>query len=260
MVKERKYKNKSEYLKHPYISNYFISTYELIPTYFLFTIIISMLAGEYPVFLASFDLAACSLLVLFIFIIKPLIFTGKIPAYYRKDYYKVNLILWLTKHLIFASVIRVTTFMTILFLNYKLSNTKYKIDIYRSTFMRYISDFDSMAVALVFCLIAMYFIFYSEKFVSVKNYSNGVVDVMRKRNLEHIHAAPIFTRDLEKEYEISQLGDILYDYSEIKSEISKNNETIRNDEIYTNSIVENVKEAENEKSIEIKQIRRKGRI
>lgn len=248
----RKYQKKEEYLLHFQLFDGFLQSIAIIIPVTLFWFIgVYFVNGGYPPNIGALDTAFFVLSLGFIFYFKPRILKGKIKAYYRRDYNDIRYLLLVAIFVIQGAILRFPIFMGLYALNWKLAETASVKANYLRQMRGFLFDPKMTLIAVLFFAVTMYFTFYSEKYVTIKEFSNSVVGIMRKNGISEDNATMQFIGIKDKYYEIDKFENVKYDNDE-KSEPEANS--------HKNKYNKEKKEENKEDNIiRVGQVRRKSR-
>lgn len=263
-----RYIRKSNYLMHYQLKGIKEDAMKVGVSSSLIFLLIAWIWGTYPTILASFDLGICILSLVYYTLIKQMMFKGKIIAYYRRSYrdmYVFQLII--LGILISGAWIRTVVIYGVYYLNYYFEGAN---AIRKSN---YLNDFIELAtnevgylLALIIIMYAIYVLFYSEKYTTIKEYSNTVVKLIKDHNYTINTAINKFITHKDRQYYLSELEGIYYDeegsnikkYNDLKQE--KGSSKISDSEVSAmKEIIPTNKQDNPNGLLEMKRIRRKGR-
>ena len=248
----RKYQKKGEYLLHFQLFDYFLSS---MPIVFsgtaLWLMLVYIVNGGYPKAIATFDITLFCLGTLFFLYIKPRLLKGKVKGYYRRDYNDIRYILLGISFIVQGAMLRTPIFMGLYGLNWYFADTVYRKAEYLRKMKSFLINPQMSLIALILFIFTIYLIFYSEKYVTIREFSNSVVKIMQKTGLSEEEATRQFILDKDRYYNICKLSNIKYDYDEdADTEVLNygNNQKIDKNETAGNAIQN------------ISKVRRKSRI
>jgi hypothetical protein len=167
---------------------------------------------EFPLALASLDFAFTVLTVIFLFTIKPKILRGEIPAYYRRDYSQMKVIAFLIQFFIQGALMR----FGILSLYYGITlylvrETPSDVARYQEVVMEIVLNPSMWLLAVVGFALAMYVVFYHERYASIREFSNSVVDIYNSYTYTEEGAVKEFIRRKDGELELFAVNGVKYD-------------------------------------------------
>ncbi|MDF2880104.1 MAG: hypothetical protein K0R54_661 [Clostridiaceae bacterium] len=253
------YNKNSKYLVHYELKEILKNAIRAIMPINLILLTIFFIVG-YPKALKAYDIDVAICSMIFFGIIFPMIRTGKIEAYYRRNYYDLSTFITYTLPFTVGAVIRgcILIALEILLTFVKIYKNK---PIGSSIIIFIKSGFDWMLtpIAILAFILVIFLLFYHDKYATVKYLSNSVVDIYNSTDLAYIPSFQRFNTLRDRELGLNKLSNFKRD-SDVKP--ITNNTTMEQPSIIANineNTVESIKEIINEESYENSNIRRKAR-
>lgn len=212
---KNKYNKRLRYLEHYFFENLISENINAgIKFSIISTLIMGLLcflhgdASLYPTEIIPLDFSMTICFFLFL-MIKPLLYNGRIKAYYRKDYSFLYPILRFYLILAISSILRslIVSFSYLLnvFGNYY-NNQK---EIIQALFNIYNKNITFPV--LIISLALFYFTYFQDKFIEIKEYSNKVIGLMKNHNYDKYKAIATVINNKNIEYGICEYDGNYYD-------------------------------------------------
>ena len=212
-----KYNEKLSYRIHHELNNHF-SNHRL---WFFWIIVSALITGilaffrySYSHALKSFDFATSLIIVFYVIFIRPAIFKGKIKAYYRRRYKDLPALTGLYLRIAILSTGRILTASSFYYLIYKTGIE----DAYLSKIFENLYHPIATQIAVVIPLLLFFIMFYQDKYVTVREYSNEINYRLKELNFGLRSAVEDFLATKDEEYGIKEFKGMYYDYEEQKEQ------------------------------------------
>ncbi|WCF11415.1 hypothetical protein NDS46_31145 (plasmid) [Paenibacillus thiaminolyticus] len=214
-MKERKIR-KNEYLPHPELN---MGSWKgmwgmMIKLHVPFYIFLMFYQDYFPL-LATLDLVLIASMILYSLAVRPLMMRGVLNAYYRRTYSSPSMVIWM--FLFVGSTLRTS----MLGLYYAFTFTWISGDESMKRWNYYVQDFSDkfsdkagLVIGILLSVYFLYSFFYREGFISIKEFSNRVVTLMRARNYSYLDASNKVLSDKSFELEQQALEHVKYDKDE----------------------------------------------
>lgn len=197
----QKYANKLHSLMQFQLVNFYKSGMKLMVNLNIFILLFAYLVmHDYPRILATMDATFVVLSGIFFYIIKPKMLSGKIKAYYRRDYNDIRLLIMGAVILIQGALIRFPIIFGMLIFSKYLSKSPYESERYLGMMKQMLINPNISIFAVIFALVVLYFVFYNERYTSIKGYSNGVTHLVVNSGMHFDLASREYIRIKDKEY------------------------------------------------------------
>lgn len=217
-----RYNRSLKYMQHHELDKIFLKKKPLMDTFLIstvLTVILLYLEVKYSPALKAFDFALLANFLIYVSIIRPNIYKGRIKAYYRRKY-NIRASFRVYSVLTMFSLGRVIGFSLYFFINDKSNVSKSIIENSHNTTI-------TPAVSLI-SIVLLYLAFYHDKYVSIKEYSNEITYRRREHGMNKDEAIRDFLMMKDKGYNIKEYAGYYYDYDESKS--PKVNKKLSDDE------------------------------
>jgi hypothetical protein len=210
---KKKYENKKTYLMHYQLLEHKAKGWGMMLRVNLFLFLgFYLLLHRYPITLATLDFTFTVLSLVYIFYFKPNILRGKIKAYYRRDYRDMKTSIFLMQLFIQGGVIRfavLSLFYGLTF--YLVKDNPRDVEKYKEVVLEILINPTVSAIAIGAFAIAIYLLFYHEKYVSIREFSNSVVEIYSYNSYTEEGAVNEFIRRKDGEYELGNINGVKYD-------------------------------------------------
>jgi len=223
--------------------------YELYIPYFYFNVgiflaipsfitiaIIKLFSIPYFPWLKASDFIFLILFSMYLFYLRPQIYRGKIKAYYRRSYKKIEKAVQLYVKIGIIGALRFII-MGILDILKTKNITAPFLEMFHPV---------SAILTVLSAFLFLYLVFYQDKYVSIEEYSNRINYKIKELKMNDRRAIEEFLEEKDKEYNIKEFHGMYYDISEAKK---------YNSDKKKQNITENKKE-----EIKEEPLRRKSRI
>lgn len=208
---------KSEYLMSPGLYEYYynIDKWKSVLVLNGIFLLMTSLFSDYPDVLISIDVAIIVSALIFRWFVRPLIMRGHVPAYYSKDY-KIGFLFpfffTVAPYLYWGAYIRSVA----IFLYYAITllltmGTEREFQHYVNELRWNVTNMDGIFIGLLLFFLQIYVLYYHDRFISVKDFSNRTMQLVIERNFDMTMAMEKVLRDREKELEMKALGNVKYD-------------------------------------------------
>jgi hypothetical protein len=208
-----KYRKKMQYLMHLQLREEYMKGFGVMTRINFVLILWFWLAmREYPAFLGTLDFSFTVLFALFYFFVKPKMLKGEIPAYYRRNYTDIKYVLWVMNFFVQGGIIR----FSILVLYYGITfylvrNDVYEVEKYKEIVLNMLINPTISAVAFGMSIFFIYLLFYQEKYTTIRDYSNRVVEICRFSRCTEAEAVRQFIHWRDRQLQLDSFNGIKYD-------------------------------------------------
>lgn len=186
---------------------------------------------DYPLFLASLDFSFTVYGLIFLYLIKPNMLKGKIPAYYRRDYREMKFSVFLMKFFIQGGCIRfaiLSLYFLVTF--YLVRDNPRDVAKYKAMILEIVINPEVSLVALLGFALSIYLVFYHKKYVSIREFSNSIVDIYKSYPYTEEGAVKEFVFQKDKQMELVNINGARYDEKETTYPSSY---TVINEQVFT---------------------------
>lgn len=167
---------------------------------------------DYPLFLASLDFSFTVYTLIFLYLIKPNMLRGKIRAFYRRDYREMKYSAFLMKFFIQGGCIRfVMLALYFLITFYLVKDNPKDIAKYKAMVLEIVINPEVSLLALIGFALSIYLVFYHERYVSIREFSNSIVDIYKSYPYTEEGAVKEFVFQKDKELELVNISGARYD-------------------------------------------------
>lgn len=170
----------------------------------------------------SIELAIFAVSVFYLFILRPAIMKGRITAFYRRSYEGLTFVIFLYSRIAMIATGKVIG--TCLFYIIVVRDFEFIIEVAKVLFEPYHPVYTRFVIAL--SLILFYLVFYHDRYVSIREYSNEINYRIKELNFGLRSAVEDFMAHKDREYGIKEFNGMYYDYEEQKQEEEK--KTLKN--------------------------------
>jgi len=210
---QNKYEKKATYLWHQELADIFSKGFwSQIKINFIIVLILGLILRDYPISLGALDVAFSVMALLFYFLVRPFIMRGKLKAYFRRTYYGKSLYTDFMAYMIQGSLIRTTLwgfFYGLVILAERGNDFHYEKAI--EGLQQMLIHPITTPLAVVLALVYFYWVFYQEKYTTIPNYSNGVMQRYLYGGLNMEGAFRSFRKDTDAEHKIERYVGVRYD-------------------------------------------------
>lgn len=199
----------------------------------------SIINRGYFLWLAGLDVGFTLAYYIYKLILKPNLLSGKIKGYYWRDYSFIQIPLKAFIAWVKSSVARFYIILAWYLLNYLLALRDAQPSIaaspyyYRSMLAGIFTQPLMTGLALGFSAFMFYLIFYSRRYATIQELSNGVMTYYRQFNLDLMSALERFVMDKDKKLEHLSLAQVKYDETDQSSKQSTQNEKQNQGRLWT---------------------------
>ncbi|WCK57667.1 hypothetical protein PP175_26900 (plasmid) [Aneurinibacillus sp. Ricciae_BoGa-3] len=205
--------NKLQYLMHPQLIQETANGFRMMLKGNFFILMgFYFLCNQYPKTIATLDFSFTVLSVLFFIFIKPRMMKGEIPAYYRRDYQSIKFLMFFMKVFILGGVMRFPILALFYGLNlYLVRNDTVEWEHYKSTVYAIINNPSINALAVGAFALAIFILFYQQRYASIQEFSNGVVEIFSRNVYSEEGAVKEFIRRKDQQLERNTIVQVKYD-------------------------------------------------
>lgn len=241
MTKKGKYNKKLRYLEYDELENIANNnipkamkwTFYLF-LFFFFTNFMNGRREFYPTEMISFDAALTFSMLVFIKIVKPLLYNGTIKGYYRRNYKGLRFLLDLYWFLAIGSALRLVVAEGFYIVNTLKINRDALIKA-----MKYMYFPPVTISVLIISLVLFYLSYFQDKYISIRDFSNTVIDIIRKDGVSKEVAISTVKQMKDIEYGVSSYNGVLYEEDKA--------ETIKKEKDMGDILFDEIKDLSNEK-------------
>ncbi|PLS15038.1 hypothetical protein CVD28_24470 [Bacillus sp. M6-12] len=176
---------------------------------------------EYPLALATLDFSFTVLAVLFWLFVKPRMLRGDITAYYRRDYRKMKSSMFLIQLFIQGALMRFAVVALYYALTlYLVKDSPKEIETYQEVVSQILINPTVSMIAIAGFSLAMYVLFYHERYATIREFSNSVVEIYSSHPYTEEGAVNEFIERKDRELRLSDIDGVRYDgaWSTVSSE------------------------------------------
>lgn len=232
---KNKYNKKLKYMQHHELKKIKYPTGFVTGIAVATTIIARIFKKAYPSFLVSFYVTTMVLFSFYTFFIKPAIYKGNIVAYYRRSYSPrlrrfINYYRILVNFAVVSvayCVVYTVFFLKAITLDYVPIQIDDMVELLQGNKVLYILkqsfDFKGVLTAVIVSLLLLYYMFFEDKYITIANYSNGVVYRMKELGMYFESAVKDLLETVDKEHDVKAFKDIYYDFGDGKHEPKNTN-------------------------------------
>lgn len=202
---------KNELLPHPELLGKWSELWSLVAKIHVPFFIFLLFYQDYIPLLASLDAVIVASLVMFAFVVKPLMMRGMIKAYYRKSYTGLKMTIW--SFICIGAVIRTT----MLALYYGFTFSWISGDANNVRYVRYSQDFQEnfsnglgLILGVLICGYMFFDLYYKDRFISVRDFSSKVVRSMKQLGYGYEEASYQVLHDRDRHLEQDALQHVKY--------------------------------------------------
>jgi hypothetical protein len=233
MSKHHKF-NQSEYVAHPELYNFITNGWKYIFSTHMFFYLVIVLIHDYSWLLATMDVTITVSLLLFWLFLRPAILRGLIPAFYRKSYDEMKFTYFFGSFVFHGAILR--TAVLALFYIATFMITKHdpiQTHHYIVKLQQSLTSRDGMVLGVLIGLYFLFRYFYSDTFISIREYSNRVVKMMREKGANVEFSSDQVMKKRQIELEKKGIQDVKYDKEEVShySSVNNNRQTSNQDEV-----------------------------
>lgn len=167
---------------------------------------------KYPLTLASLDFSFTVLSLIFLFWLKPKMLRGEITAYYRRDYRKMKGSMFFIQLFIQGGIMR---FLVLLLYYgvalYLVRNNSVELAQYKEVIFQILVNPLMMLVALAGFALAIYLVFYHEKYVTIREFSNSVMEIYSSYPYTEEGAVKEFISRKDRQFHLLDVDGVRYD-------------------------------------------------
>lgn len=223
-----KYNRKLKYMQHHQLGGDISLVYGVSLIAIIITFIITFFDVKYTPYLKAFDVAIYSTFLVYFYMLRRNIYKGKIKAYYRRDYNDISIITGVYLIALGSAKGR----LLVVFLKYFFKNEgKIIIDeILENAYIPFITWPTVLISIYVF-----YLVFFSDKYVTIKEYSNEVNYRRKELEMNEKDAINDFLRCKDEQYNIREYDGVYYDYKETNKKSINVNDEKKDNEIVRRS-------------------------
>lgn len=174
----------------------------------------------YPEALLSLEVTVLIMYLIYNLFIKKLIYKGKVTAYFRRDYTPQGKVMVFIGKRVKGIVFRASIVLSYFAVSVMLGG--FTNDMLLSIMQRMFNP-NIVVPLVIFGLFSFYFMFYQDRYITIRNYSNKVTNNI-KRGMNEEKAFMEFINKRDKELGISSFNGYYYDKDDKKrSKYSKEN-------------------------------------
>jgi hypothetical protein len=209
----KKYQKKKQYLMHLQIREEYIKGYGvMVRINFVLFLWFGLVMREYPAVLGTLDFSFTVLFTLFYFFVKPKMLRGEIPAYYRRNYEDIKYAIWVMNFFVQGGIIRF--FVLVLYYGitfYLVRDDKYEWEEYKEIVLNMLINPTVSVVAIVMSILFVYLFFYQEKYTTIRDYSNRIVELCSFSHCTEREAFHQFIQLRDYQLGLESLSRVKYD-------------------------------------------------
>ena len=160
---------------------------------------------SYPDWLKATDVVLSLFYIVFLKVMEPMMYRGDMPAYYRREYdYKdVGLYIFLKKYSVY-SLIRFIFVAVVDYMN-RVEGIP-QDSIFKGMYQRFTTP-----ITLILVLYAISNVYFRNRYISIKDYSNGILFRMKELQMGEREAVVDLTKRRDEELGISEYNGYAYD-------------------------------------------------
>lgn len=216
---KHRYENKKTYLVHHQLLEMLAGGGYMVKINFILFIIFYLFMREYPLPLATLDLAFTVLAVAFHFVMKPKLLKGEIQGYYRRSYRDMKATSFLIHFFIKGGIQRFIVMALYYGVSlYLVRGDSSEVGRYVGYILETVLNPLMWLVAIAVFTFVLYQLLYKEKYTTIREFSNGVVEIYTSYPYNEEGAVNEFIRRKDGQLNLFDVDGVKYDGHMIKAE------------------------------------------
>lgn len=209
---KHRYENKKTYLIHHQLVEMLASGGYMVKINLFLFIGFYLFLREYPLPLATLDLAFTLLAVLFHFVLKPKLLKGEVQGYYRRGYRDVKVTAFLIHFFIKGGIQRFIVMALYYGVSlYLVRGDTREVERYQGYILETVLNPIMWLVAIAVFAFVLYQLLYKEKYTTIREFSNGVVEIFTSYPYNEEGAVNEFIRRKDGELNMFDVEGVKYD-------------------------------------------------
>lgn len=221
---KNRYNKSLRYMQHHKLENILVK-HDIAKMYFIsmgITILLGYFAVPYHHYLKSFDFALSVVFTIYLAVLRPNIYKGKIKAYYRRKY--SSLIRNIGRpYCLFAGIslgrLNMAALYVVLIDKKSINITSLMKDLYHPIIT---------SMVIILSLLLLYSYFFYDRYTTIKDYSNEITYRRRELKMNREEAISDFIKSKDLEYDVQEYAGVYYDYDKVKMRSKLDNKANNN--------------------------------
>lgn len=209
---KHRYENRKTYLVHHQLLEMLAGGGYMVKLNFVLLIVFYLFMREYPLSLATLDVAFTVLAIVFHFVMKPMLLKGEIRGYYRRSYRDMFLTPLLTHFFIKGGIQRFVVMALFYGISlYLVRGDAREVEQYQGQILETVWNLDMWLVAFAVFAFVLYQFLYKEKYTTIREFSNRVVEIYTSYPYNEEGAVNEFVRRKDAELNLFDVDGVKYD-------------------------------------------------